>query len=89
MAAGGDVFRNQEIQFEPGQAQPAHETRDQERGEHGGHNQEQQIIGRRDGGEADRQDGQYEQQSGARDFVTNAAAEEASELSPAVAHGVS
>src|ERR1035437_99317 len=89
VAAGGDVFGNQEIQFEPCQAQPAHETRDQQRGEHGGHNQEQQIVGRREGGEADRQDGQYEEQSGARDLVTNAAGEEASELLPAAAHGVS
>ena len=81
------MFGNQEIQLQPGQAQAADEAGDQQGGEHGRHDQKQQVVGGDDGPHAHQHDGQYKQHAAAGDPVPDAAAEGMPELSPQVAHG--
>ena len=45
-ATRGHMFRHLKIQLQPRQAQPAHEARNQQRGQHRRQDQKQQIIGR-------------------------------------------
>ena len=61
----GNVFRHQEIELQPGQAEAADETRNQQRRQHGGRDQEQQVVGGDEGAQPDQQDGQREQQTAA------------------------
>ncbi len=70
---GGNVLGNNEIQLEPGQAEPADEARNQQRGHHSGDDEEQRIIAREDSRRADRKNGGGEEHSAAGDFVADAA----------------
>ena len=64
-----NVLRHQEIQFQRGQAEPADQPRDQQGGEHGGQDEEEQVIGRDHRAEPDHQDGEGEQQPAVGDAV--------------------
>jgi len=44
-AARGDVLGNEKIELEAGHAEAADETGDEERGEHRGHDEEEEIVG--------------------------------------------
>jgi len=50
-ASGRDVLRHLEIQRQPGQAQAADQTADQQSRHHGRDNQEEQVVGRNGGAE--------------------------------------
>ena len=86
-ASGGDVLRDLEIEGQASQTQAAGQTANQESGQHGGHNQEEQVIGRNHGAEGHQQDGEGEQNSAAGDFVANPARQKGAKLSPGSGHG--
>ena len=80
------MFGHPKVQFESGEAEPADQSRDQQRGQHRRDNEKQQVIRGDHGGEAHHQDGQSKQQSPASDLIANAARQNAPELFPIFAH---
>ena len=69
--SGGDVLRHLKIEGEAGEAEAADEAADQQRGHHGGENQEEQVVGGYDGAEGHQEHGEGKQDSAAGDFVSN------------------
>src|SRR5450755_3201953 len=80
------MLGNQEIQFQSGQAQAAHESRNQQRGKHGGKDQEEQVIGGGYRREAHQHDGHGKQHAAARDFVSCSPQQHVPHLKPTRAH---
>ena len=74
VAAGRDVLRQHDIQFQPGEAEAAHEAGDEQRGQHRGQDQEQQVVGGDRRGHGDQRDGKGEHGAAARNPVARSRA---------------
>lgn len=72
-AAGGDVLRKKEIEFQAGQTETADEAGDHESGEHGRQDQEEQVVGGNGGGGGHYHDATEKEQAAAGDAVPHPA----------------
>lgn len=71
-AAGEDVLRQEEFDFEAGEGEAADEAGDEHGGEHGGEKEKEEVVGGGEGGEADEEDESGESESAPGDLMADA-----------------
>ncbi len=77
--AGGDVFGEEEFEFEAGEDEAAEEAGDEQEGDHGGEDQEEQIVAGEESGAAGEGGGEAVEKAREGEAVVDALAEEGAE----------